>query len=94
MSHLFDLKIGAIVYRVEEVDQVEGGVAEIDQTQSVIKILKHMDIHQKQLSLIHEVFHAFNSELSEFKTEALAQSFYALLIENPDVFTFKYKEVS
>lgn len=84
------IKIGAVKYRLREVDEIVDAVGEYDPIKCEIRILKNLKQDMRQLSLIHELIHAINNELTEFQTEALAQGIHSLIKDNPKLFSMRY----
>ncbi len=87
------IKIGGLTYKIVfcEIDDAFG---DTDFTKGVIRIDKNQKEEQKIATLLHEILHCLNSQLSEETTEFLAQGIYQVLIHNKFIKLPKNKEVT
>jgi len=79
------LKIGGNRYKLRVVpeNQIDGDSGETDTKKLTMRLA---DDHAESAilpSLLHEILHAINIELSEKEVEFLAQALYQVLKENP-----------
>ena len=74
------LKIGGITYKVIIKDLEELG--KTDFTKSEIYLDSKLNQDQKIATLIHEVIHCINSQLSEKDVEFLAQATFQIIKDN------------
>lgn len=75
------LKIGAHIFTVEykELDEKLG---ELDRENNTLRLHDRLPENQLMVTLIHEAFHAMNSELNHVVLDSLAEQMYAFLKEN------------
>jgi hypothetical protein len=79
------LKIGAHVFRVQEVPDGEfneGICGRINKDTNVISVRSTLSDSQKWSTLFHEIFHSINSELNESIVDSLAEQIYQVLKDN------------
>ena len=78
------LKIGGIVYKIEQVTSIDNGreMARIEFNKSRILLDKRAPREQQEVALWHEIFHAINNEIPHFQVESLAQAIYQVLKDN------------
>ena len=80
------IKIGAITYSIEVLDDWSGRdpgqEGEFDPEALTIRIWKKLENKRRGLALLHEIFHAANSELEEFQVDAMAFLLHTLIEEN------------
>jgi hypothetical protein len=74
------IKIGAIKYKVVYTKLEECG--KTDFTTSTIYIDKSLTKEQAEVTLLHEIIHGINNQLSEKEVEFLAQALYLLYRDN------------
>lgn len=87
------LKIGGIIYDIEVVgeDLLPEQAGNIAVVKKRIQILDASDDFMF-VTLLHEIFHAINMEMPEERIEFLAQAFYQVLVDNPQLLMEKPKE--
>ena len=83
------IKVGGLQYKVRILDDGEfdgktGGEISVDR--GWIKLVKG-DRQFMEQTLIHELFHAINMEMSEETIEFLAQAIYQVVVDNPNIFS-------
>jgi len=81
MKKITKLKIGGITYKVIycELDELMGIT---DFTTSTIKIDNNQNDSQKFATLIHEILHCLNNQLTEMEVEFLAQGINQVIKDN------------
>jgi hypothetical protein len=82
------IKIGGRLYSifiVSEDDFDDKSAGEIATDKGWIKIVQGQKSFIEQ-TLLHELFHAINTQLSEETIEFLAQAWYQIMIDNPGIF--------
>lgn len=79
------VKIGANTYTIKVVpaEQLEDAWGDCDFGKLVIRLSKEAVDDAVRHTLLHEVLHAINSELSEKDTEFIAVILEQVLLENP-----------
>lgn len=84
---LKELKIGGQLYKIKFVnaDDIEHDCGECNRATTTIKIRKDMSIGQTKETLIHEIIHAINSDLSELAVDAVAHGLYQVYKDNLDL---------
>lgn len=83
----FTLKIGAILWKVEQVEESEidsdypcsGDTSHVRQT---IRLNRNLSDEMKEQTLFHEIFHALDIELDHNAVEMLATLLHQVLKEN------------
>ena len=88
------VKIGGIIYSVQEVDRLTFGdsaTAEINYRKSTIEIAKDISEQRKHRDFLHEVMHAIYdnlgySEHNEKQIDELAGALYQFVVDNSEVF--------
>lgn len=81
------VKVGALIYKVEIVDDLEDdkSAAKLNYKTLTIKIEKAEPTFMKQ-AFLHELFHAINAEMSEEHVEFLSMALNQVISDNPEVF--------
>ena len=79
-----EIKIGSLVYIVEEVEHLDNDddLGCCNWQLQRIQIEKDLSQEMKEVVLIHEIIHAINNQMEEKETEFLAQSIYQVFKEN------------
>lgn len=87
------LKVGGLTYNISIVgpDLLREEAGDIATEKKQIRILESSEDFMF-VSLLHEIFHAINMEMTEERVEFLAQAFYQVMADNPIVFTPIKKE--
>ena len=75
------IKVGGITYKIEHKD-LDDSMGKTDFTKSTICLDEKLNKDQEQATLIHEVIHCINNQLSEDKVEFLAQALYQIIKDN------------
>lgn len=79
------IKVGALTYKIE-ITPLEDDCGDFDSLTSTIRINSAMPQDAQEATLIHELFHAMNSEFADGPMHAfmdsLALQWYAVLKEN------------
>lgn len=75
------IKVGGITYKIEK-RELEGVMGKTDFTKSIIYLDEKLNKEQEQATLIHEILHCVNNQLSEKDVEYLAQSLYQIIKDN------------
>lgn len=81
------LKIGGHQFKVLITDTRPGLMGEMDTSKNTIKIDKTLPQTQKEVTLMHEIFHAINTELDNSANghallESLSQQLYQVFVDN------------
>lgn len=78
------LKILGHIFKVQLVDpeDIEKSMGEQNNARNIIRIRKDIPKDQVYVTLIHEILHCINDELKEVEVEFLAQTLYAVLVDN------------
>lgn len=80
------LKIGGHTVKLRFVDKMEGEHPQAaggwTESQNLIEIRKSQEPSQKEVTLIHELLHAINYNLTEEQVEYLSQALYQVLKDN------------
>lgn len=81
------LKIGGIVYSVEQKKDIDDGecAGKIHTDKQLIELSEGTPDYMK-VTLIHEILHAINNEVKETDVEFYAQALYQVIKENPELF--------
>lgn len=82
------IKIGAVVWKVsiEKLEDSKCGSTNVKKL--LIKIDSEQDKRAQELTFIHELLHAINTEVNdEVVNEYMALSLYQIIQENPGIFT-------
>lgn len=86
------IKIGGLVYTVEMTENMcSDHSAEIDYMKVAIKVRPDMDSQKQKRDFIHEIVHGIFDNLGlcnqdEKEVDELAGAFYALIVDNPELF--------
>lgn len=80
------VKVGGLVFKVKIVEELDK-LGESDLSTKTISIRKMKQKQGMEQTFIHELFHAMNSEVSEIEVEMFCQMLYAIIIDNPGIFT-------
>jgi hypothetical protein len=75
------LKIGGIIYSIVYKD-LGDDCGHTDFSTSTIEIDEGLNEEQKNVTLVHEILHCLNNQLSENTIEFLAQGLYQVLKDN------------
>lgn len=75
------LKIGAHTYKVQFVGELDKCGA-TNRDNGTISIAKEMAQSHKEVTLLHEILHALNSELDHTVLDSLAEQLYQVLSDN------------
>ena len=94
------IKIGGLTYTVEETENIVLGCdynAEILYESQKINIRPTLGKQQKQRTLIHEIVHGIYDNLGYSKhdekvIDEMAGALYALIVDNPEMFTSEAEE--
>ena len=86
------LKIGALDYEVILIDELPERCGDTDFSTQIIRLEGKSTPESQELSLLHEIIHAFNSEISETEVDWLAHAFHQVLTEN-DLYFYKSPKV-
>ena len=89
------IKIGGLTYEVVETENITLGIdynAEILYQSSKINIRPNGSKEQKERTFLHEVIHGIYDNLgyidhNEKQIDELAGAFYALIVDNPNMFS-------
>ena len=80
------LKIGGHLVTVRQVEQMQGDFPHAaggwTESQNLIELRKSNTASQKEVTLIHEILHAVNYNLTEEQVEFLSQALYQVLKDN------------
>lgn len=80
------LKIGGHSVRLQIVEEMEGDYPHAagcwTESQNLIQLRKSQVQSQKEVTLIHEVLHAINYNLTEEQVEFLSQALYQVIKDN------------
>lgn len=81
------LKIGGHIVTVDCTQEIPGADGDFSSEKNLIRISKELPQSQKESTLIHEIFHAINSELDgivlgHIMMESLSQQLYQVLADN------------
>jgi len=78
------VKVGALVYKVLEIDgqDIDGDCGEMSNRTQEIKINNSLSKEGKQVTLLHEILHCINRDLSERDVEFLSLALFQVLKEN------------
>lgn len=76
------LKILSHEYIIKEVDNLDCSGYRTSNGQNMILLNKHLANSEKEETLLHEIIHAINGQLSDITVEFLAQSLYLVFKEN------------
>jgi hypothetical protein len=91
------LKIGAHTYKLKfiEPSEIEDGAScgVVDKNKGIIYLDTRKIDSEIGVSLIHEVLHVINDQMSHSLIEALAQQLYAFLVEN-GIFRIETKDLT
>lgn len=79
-----EVKIGARIYTVEEVDgdELDDACGDLSEPLQRIRIRAGMKQPAKELTFIHEVLHAMNDQVEETDIGFWASAIHQFLIEN------------
>lgn len=78
------IKIGAIIYEVVLLNQIDDGDThgQIDWNKDQIQIDSNLPQGQRERTLLHEIIHAINTQLGETEVDYLAGAIHQVLKEN------------
>jgi len=76
------LKIGGQIYTVTVAELPDDECGECSVVNNCIMIDKNLSRSQQEVTLVHEILHAINSEIEEREIEFMAQALYQVFSEN------------
>lgn len=79
------IKVGGIIYTIEY-DRDLMKLGETNLAKKTITI-RQMEKEAMKQTFIHELFHAFNSEIGEVEVEFLCQMLFGVIVDNPGIFS-------
>ena len=91
------VKILGLNYNIKLVKSVniDGFYGEVKHKEELIRLNNEHTPHRMQECLIHEINHAIDAELqlklSENTIHRLSNVWYQIIVDNPDIFEYKWK---
>jgi len=81
------IKIGGHEFKIvfkkaSLVDEGNADSGSLDTDSNTIEINEKLTQSQKEVTLLHEIFHAMNTELNEVMVESLSQQLYQVFMDN------------
>lgn len=78
------LKIGGHIYSIiySDHEDIDGDCGQSNRSRNTIKIRNDLPKSQQQETLLHEILHAINYDLSEETVDFLSMALYAILVDN------------
>lgn len=78
-----NIKVGAINYKIRYTDELDTETCGmLKRTTNTIYIDSSLPRDQQDLTLLHEIIHAINGEISEEVVDGLAVSLHQIIVDN------------
>ena len=80
------LKIGGHIFKIDCSKELKDMDGECARDENTLRICKTLPQNQKEVTLIHEIFHALNASFDEGNyhmiLDSLSEQFYQVLVDN------------